>query len=73
MGQDISIVGYDNNQISDYLRPRLTTNDIPLKKIGRTAAEYFINLLEDEIDNNEKHKIIKLPCDLVIRDSVRSI
>lgn len=73
VGQDISIVGYDNNKISEYLRPRLTTNDIPLKNIGKTAAEYFIKLLEDELDSNEKQEIIKLPCNMVIRESVRSI
>ncbi|MHB8127748.1 MAG: LacI family DNA-binding transcriptional regulator [Mobilitalea sp.] len=73
VGQDISIVGYDNNEISEYLRPRLTTNDIPLKIIGKTAAEYFINSLEDEFVSNEKQVIIKLPCNMVIRESVRSI
>lgn len=73
VGQDISIVGYDNNMISEFLRPQLTTVDIPLNKIGKTAAEYFINLLEDEFDSNEKKEIIKLPCNMVIRESVRSI
>lgn len=73
VGQDISIVGYDNNEISEYLRPRLTTNDIPLKKIGKTAAEYFINLLEDGLYSNESQVVIKLPCNIVIRESVGSI
>jgi LacI family transcriptional regulator len=73
VGQDISIVGYDNNEISEYLRPALTTIDIPLKKIGKTAAEYFVKLLEDELDSNENQEIIKLQCNMVIRESVRSI
>lgn len=73
VGQDISIVGYDNNEISEYLRPQLTTSDIPLKKIGETAAEYFINLIEDNLDSSQYHEIIKLPCQMVIRDSVTSI
>ena len=41
IGQDISVVGYDNNEISSYLRPQLTTNDIPLKLIGKTAGRIF--------------------------------
>lgn len=73
VGQDISIAGYDNNAVSAYLRPSLTTNDIPLNKIGKTAAEYFISLLEDQLDSSEKQEIIQLPCDMVIRESVRSI
>ena len=73
VGKDISIVGYDNNEVSQYLRPQLTTCDIPLKKIGKIAAEYFVNMLEDELIINENQEIIKLPCNMVIRDSVRSI
>ncbi len=71
VGQDISVVGYDNNEISKYLYPQLTTVDIPLKQIGRTAAEYFVNLLEDKIDNNQE--TIKLKCNMVIRESVGAI
>lgn len=73
VGKDISIVGYDNNIISEYLRPKLTTVDIPLKNIGKTAAEYFIDLLENELDSQDKKDVIELPCDLVIRESVRNI
>jgi LacI family transcriptional regulator len=73
VGQEISIVGYDNNEISGYLRPQLTTCDIPLRKIGKTAADYFINLIENKIDSGEYKEIIKLPCNMVIRDSVSSI
>lgn len=72
IGQDISIAGYDNNQISEYLRPRLTTNDIPLKMIGRKSAEALINMLEDESDI-DREEVIKLPCNLVIRESVNYI
>ena len=73
VGQDISIVGYDNNEISEYLRPQLTTSDIPLRRIGKTAAEYFINLLDGKLDNSELKEVIKLPCQMIVRKSVRSI
>ncbi len=73
VGQDISIVGYDNNNISEYLRPPLTTNDIPLRDIGKTAAKYFLNSLEENHDTNTKKEILRLPCNMVIRESVKSI
>ncbi len=73
VGEDISIVGYDNNEISAFLRPQLTTSDIPLRNIGKTAAEYFIKVIDNEIDIKDEQKIIKLPCELVIRDSVKNI
>ena len=31
VGNDISLVGYDNKEISEYIRPALTTNEIQLK------------------------------------------
>lgn len=73
VGKDISIVGYDNNNISEYLRPRLTTNDILLKKIGKKSAELLIDILEDGMADCNKQKIIKLPCKMIIRESVNSI
>lgn len=72
VGQDISIVGYDNNEISEYLRPKLTTNDIPLKKIGKESAKMLINILENEEKIN-KQTVLKLPCKMVIRESVNCI
>jgi LacI family transcriptional regulator len=71
IGQDISVVGYDNNEISSYLRPQLTTNDIPLKLIGKAAAEYFLDIIDNELDCSGE--VIKLPCNMVIRDSVVNI
>lgn len=72
IGKEISIVGYDNNKISEYLRPKLTTNDIPLKKIGMEAAKVITDMIEKGTYNYSK-KVIKLPCEMVIRESVSSI
>lgn len=73
VGKDISIVGFDNNDISEYLRPQLTTNDIPLRKIGKKSAEILLNILEEGFTGNEKREVIKLPCNMLIRESVNSI
>jgi len=73
VGRDISVAGYDNKEVSEYLRPQLTTCDIPLRKIGKVTAEYFTNFLEDELVNDEKQKIIKLEGNIIIRESVGSI
>jgi len=73
VGRDISIVGYDNNEISKYLRPQLTTSGIPLEEIGRVTAEYFIKSLENGLADSKNQKTIKLPCNVIIRDSVGNI
>lgn len=69
VGEDISIVGYDNKDLSDYLRPRLTTNELPLKQIGTTAAEILVQCLENPEDS-KKAEIVKIPCEVIYRNSV---
>ncbi len=71
IGQDISVVGYDNKEISQYLRPRLTTNDIGLAEIGKKSAEILIKYIENEFE--EPSTIIKMPCQMVLRESVSRI
>lgn len=73
VGQDISLVGYDNNEISGYIRPNLTTNDIPLKEIGKKSAEIILDMLEDGYTDEKRSEIIKIPCLMVIRKSVKRI
>jgi LacI family transcriptional regulator len=73
VGQDLSLAGYDNKDISDYLRPRLTTNEIQLKTIGRTSANILLEMLEGECPKNRNQDIIKIPCKLIIRESVMKL
>lgn len=73
VGQDISVVGYDNNEITEFLRPHLTTNDIGLTDIGRKSAEMLIKHIEEESEPNLNSNIIKMPCHMVIRESVKRI
>lgn len=71
-GKDISVAGYDNREISDYLKPALTTNAIPFVEIGRKSAEIMIgSLTQDSEDSSQK--IIKMSCRLIKRNSVRKI
>lgn len=66
----ISVVGFDNRTVSQYLKPSLTTMEIPLYDIGTKSAEIILN----QIDNNEieQHNYF-IPCNLIIRDSVKKI
>lgn len=50
-GKDVSVVGYDNRQAASFYRPSLTTFEIPLFEIGRTACKCVIDLLKKENDN----------------------
>ncbi len=65
--KDVSVIGFDDEIISDYMTPGLSTMKIELVEIGKQA----MNLLFDKMENKEIPKEIKVPCTLVERKSVR--
>ncbi len=71
VGKDISIVGYDDKEIADYLRPGLTTNKIPLQEIGTASARMMVGALESE-EGILDLGIVRIPCRLTERDSVEN-
>lgn len=72
VGKDIVVVGYDNREISDYMRPRLTTYDLNLSSLAQKAAEMMVDMLKDPEKQNEynNHYIAKMPGELVVRESI---
>ena len=71
VGQDISVVGFDNRSIADELPPGLTTMEIPLSDIGQESAKEIIRLINlDSPDEVFKKKELYIKCNLIERDSV---
>lgn len=70
---DISVVGFDNADISQYFRPGLTTTELPLVEIGTKAAELLGNILLNEEESEVKGEVYSLPCKLIERHSVKNI
>ncbi len=64
--EDISVVGYDDEEISRHLHPRLTTTILPHRAMGQWAIEQ----LTAGIERRERHPVTKFECALVERDSV---
>ncbi|KQV81265.1 substrate-binding domain-containing protein [Rhizobacter sp. Root1221] len=67
--EDISVVGYDNTEMSAFLAPRLTTVDTRIDEMGLAACRLLINLSygkELPIDRDFQPE-------LVLRDSLRKI
>ncbi|MUG46090.1 LacI family DNA-binding transcriptional regulator [Paenibacillus woosongensis] len=63
---DLSVIGFDNREFSDYLTPRITTMDIPLHEMGYQAMEVLHNLMQ-----GKKNEPVNMPvCRLIERDSV---
>lgn len=68
--QDISIIGFNNESICDYMYPPLTSVKQPKKLMGNTA----MNLLLDSIEGIRiANKKILLPVEIIERDSVIKI
>lgn len=54
MGKDIHIIGFDNIELSEYIRPRLATIDYSKKKWGSLASEQLIKIIEGKPVENER-------------------
>ena len=66
--EDIALVGFDNWEvIAAASRPPLTTVDMNLRELGRTAGEELLSA----IDGRPSSGLRRLPCSLVLRESSR--
>lgn len=71
-GKDVAVSGFDNQYMAEYFRPSLTTMELPLREIGRKAAEILLAKLEGTKEQ-EVQKEIRIPCRLVVRESVQRL
>lgn len=70
--EDISLVGFDDTEMSRITRPRLTTVCQPLEQLGRTAAREILRRIREQDLPPEKEHIV-LSSSLVERESSRPI
>ena len=64
--RDLSIVGYDNVALAQYLSPPLTTVNQPKEELGRLAVTRLLARINGEAVENH---LITVDPDLVIRQS----
>ncbi len=65
---DVSIVGFDNADISQYTNPPLTTVSIPTLEQGEIAAKMLFGLIEEP---GAEPYSVEVRTELIIRESVR--
>jgi len=67
--EDISIVGFDDEDLVAYLDPALTTVVLPHEEMARWAVGHLLDSYASA-DQDERLQKIKIECELVLRDSV---
>jgi DNA-binding LacI/PurR family transcriptional regulator len=68
---DVSIIGFTNEPVSQYIEPSLTTVSQPSYEIGEMAASLFIEQIEHKESFVPVTKV--LPTKLVLRNSTRAV
>lgn len=66
VGRDISVTGFDDIPISEYVQPSLTTVSQPIYQIGRSACEMLIELLSTKASGRRQ---VLLEPTLIMRHS----
>ena len=69
---ELSIIGFDNLQLSQVVRPKLTIVTQPLAEIGRTTAEILLDKLENR-KKPQKIRVATLDTCMLHGDSVKNL
>jgi DNA-binding LacI/PurR family transcriptional regulator len=68
---EISLVGFTNEPVSQFIEPSLTTVAQPAYQMGQTAAKLFIQQMENKQEFKPITKI--LPTELIVRNSTKRV
>lgn len=63
--EDVSVVGYGDFQIANYLQPALTTVRLPLAGLGAEAAR----LLHEQVNGGASRRTVTLATEMIVRGS----
>jgi LacI family transcriptional regulator len=64
---DISVIGYDDEEVARHLSPQLTSLVLPHREMGRWAVDRGFSLAGAR---REKYPIAKIECPLIERQSI---
>ena len=75
MPRQVSAIGFDNNPISSFVKPKLTTVRYPIEEVGERAARLALAMIhagDEESDEPKEIDLDKLMFtpDLIVRASV---
>ena len=65
--RDVSVIGYDDEEVARHLTPQLTTLVLPHRAMGRWAIDKIVSGGDP---HREKYHVVKLECPLIERQSI---
>ena len=65
--EDVAVVGFDNREIAQFMRPPLTTLVLPHYDMGAAAVD---QVLDFAAGLTPRHNQLKVECELIERGSV---
>lgn len=66
----ISVIGYDNIDLDEYVTPKLTTISQPIRSIGETSAQLIIKRINHP---NIGRQLVNMDVHLVVRESTEKV
>lgn len=69
IGRDLSLIGFDDAPMSQYLRPALTTLRQPIMETGRAVIQLLEDAINREVRSPHSPRHILLKPELMVRDS----
>ncbi len=67
--EDVSVAGFDGQELANYSIPRLTTISQPMSDISKETMKLLFSI----IDGESRHKHIVYPGDLIVGESTRKL
>ena len=69
--EDISLIGYDDQELARHTHPPLTTMVLPNYEMGRAAVEALLALTAGATEQRSRRQVVKIDCPLVERETVQ--
>lgn len=67
--EEVEVIGFDNSNLSEYSKVKITTFDHPKELLGRQAADKIINMIE----RNAKEKSLVMEMGFVVKESTKPV
>ncbi|MNI87301.1 putative HTH-type transcriptional repressor ExuR [compost metagenome] len=72
-GEDISLIGFDENELAQFIKPQVTVVGRPTREMGLQATEMLIQKIKAPQNETAKLKKVVLDVELIKRGSVKKL